>query len=92
MALALRLHVWRPAFIVASKKKGRVEPILHDALAELIDNGTLKDKDGSELPPSKWVEKHESALLDVMSRLVGERCKASNQASTQRARYWPLAK
>ena len=91
VALALRLHVWRPAFMVATAKKGHVEPILHDALAELIGNGTLRDKDGNELAPADWEEEHESALLDVMSRLVGERCKPSNQASMQRARFFPLA-
>jgi len=90
IALALRLHVWRPAFLMVTKKKKNVEPILHDALLELIRNGTLTDDDGKELAPADWTDEHEKALVDVMVRLIGERCKSGAKASMQRARYWPL--
>jgi hypothetical protein len=91
MALLLRLHVWRPAFLTAKKKTKKVEPILHDALAKLIADGTLTDDDGNEVAPADWTIAQEEALLDTMTRMVGERRKLDAQASMQRARYWPLA-
>jgi hypothetical protein len=90
VALLLRLHVWRPAFLMVGEKKKKVEPILHDALQALIDDGTIKDDKGKELHPSLWKAEHEAALVGAMAKLIGERCKPSAMASMQRARYWPL--
>jgi hypothetical protein len=67
MALLLRLHVWRPAFLLTAKRTEKVEPILHDALKALISNKTLTDDKGKELAPIDWTNEHEKALLDAMA-------------------------
>lgn len=105
MAFVLRLHVWRPASFVSASKgaKGKGLPILHDALAKLFAEGTLKgadgkdikDKDGCSLkwesPISTWIDWHERILIDTMLVLAGQYTKASAMSSLQQARYWPLA-
>lgn len=94
VAVALRLHVWRPAALtidkpITKKKKITCMPILHDALKALYEDGTLKNEKGVLLGPTAWQKAHEAALLDEMIKRL-RAWTASAGRSTQQARYYPL--